>query len=180
MIIGQRIRELRKRRNMTLRDLATELDIAFTTLGNYERGDRQPDLDLLISIADFFGVTMDYLTRGDKFTNLDELNSIEYTKDLDKLLSLVRPEIRGQYLKIYEELFSIIIENAVNNRDSKELILLEQILNFIYRMKFSFKEDEIEKYSVSTKYEVTKVYLKEKRELDKLIDELFEIYLERN
>ena len=180
MIIGQRIRELRKRRNMTLRDLATELDIPFTTLGNYERGDRQPDLDLLISIADFFGVTMDYLTRGDKFTNLDEFNAIEYTKDLDKLLSLVRPEIRDQYLKIYDELFSIIIENAVNNRDSKELILLEQILNFIYRMKFSFKEDEIEKYSVSTKYEVTKVYLKEKRELDKLIDELFEIYLERN
>ncbi|TDL75436.1 XRE family transcriptional regulator [Rhodococcus qingshengii] len=38
-MLGERIRELRKRKNMTLRELATELGIPITTPGNYERGD---------------------------------------------------------------------------------------------------------------------------------------------
>lgn len=180
-MIGSRIRELRKRRNMTLRELAAELEIPFTTLGNYERGDRQPDIDLLISIAKFFGVTMDYLTRDDNILDLEEYNAIQYMGDWDKLLRQVNPEVRGQLIHILDELFFITIDQAIANghhNNPKELILLEQILNFIHRMKFNFGKGANIGFSESMKYEVIKSYLTEKQEFDKSINTLFNSYLE--
>ena len=56
-----RIRELRLERNMTQMDLAMELDLGNTTLQQYETGLREPNFKTLIKIADYFGVTIDYL-----------------------------------------------------------------------------------------------------------------------
>lgn len=56
-----RIRELRLERNMTQMELALELEIGNTTLQQYESGLHEPNFETLIKIADFFGVTVDYL-----------------------------------------------------------------------------------------------------------------------
>ena len=56
-----RIRELRIERNMTQLELAMELDIGNTTLQQYETGLHEPNFDMLIKIADYFDVTIDYL-----------------------------------------------------------------------------------------------------------------------
>ncbi|MEH7373117.1 helix-turn-helix transcriptional regulator, partial [Priestia megaterium] len=71
-MIGARIRELRKERNMTLRELADALGVPFTTLGNYERGDRKPDLQFLLDISKYFGVSMDFLSRTDEITSYED------------------------------------------------------------------------------------------------------------
>lgn len=65
-MFGERIRTLRKERNMTLRDLAEKLNIPFTTLGNYEREDREPNVSTFLALSDFFGVSIDYLTGNQK------------------------------------------------------------------------------------------------------------------
>ena len=56
-----RIRELRIERNMTQLELAMELDIGNTTLQQYETGLHEPNFDMLIKIANYFDVTIDYL-----------------------------------------------------------------------------------------------------------------------
>lgn len=46
---------------MTLEQLANELGLVKQTVGNWETGFRVPSLEAIISIADFFNVSIDYL-----------------------------------------------------------------------------------------------------------------------
>lgn len=55
------LRYLRKSNNLTQTQLANALDLAFSTISMYERGDREPDFETLEAIADYFNVSMDYL-----------------------------------------------------------------------------------------------------------------------
>lgn len=57
-----RIAELRKEKNMTLKELGTVLGIRDNTLSQYETGKRNPQLGLLQEIANFFHVSLEYLT----------------------------------------------------------------------------------------------------------------------
>lgn len=52
---------LRKKDKLTLKELAEKFDISFQAISLYENGKRQPDFDTLIKLADYFGVSVDYL-----------------------------------------------------------------------------------------------------------------------
>lgn len=56
-----RIRELRKKRGITMKELGKVLGVAESTISQYELDKRQPDNKTLLSLADFFGVSVDYL-----------------------------------------------------------------------------------------------------------------------
>lgn len=53
--------ELRQDRKMTQEELAQVLYVTSGTISNYETGAHLPDIEKLIILADFFGVTTDYL-----------------------------------------------------------------------------------------------------------------------
>lgn len=61
-MFSERLKKLRKEKGLTQSQLAEELNIARTSNSNYELGTRTPDIDVLITIADYFKVTTDYLT----------------------------------------------------------------------------------------------------------------------
>lgn len=61
MSIGSRLRELRLKKGLTIVELAKILDSAKTTIANYETDKRNPSYDMLKQIADFYGVTVDYI-----------------------------------------------------------------------------------------------------------------------
>lgn len=50
--------ELRKAQGLTQADLANRLGLSRSTIGNYEKGIREPDFETLEKIADFFNVEM--------------------------------------------------------------------------------------------------------------------------
>ena len=56
-----RIKELRESRKMNMREAARMLNLPYTTYVNYEKGFREPTSEVLIQIADFYDVTVDYL-----------------------------------------------------------------------------------------------------------------------
>jgi transcriptional regulator with XRE-family HTH domain len=59
---GRKLRELRKKRNLTLNQLAKELEFeTHSYLSALESGKKQPSLGLVIKIAKLFKVTTDYL-----------------------------------------------------------------------------------------------------------------------
>lgn len=60
-ILASRLRELRKERRLTQRQVADELHVAQTTIANYENGTRLPDLEKLGQFAVLFQVSIDYL-----------------------------------------------------------------------------------------------------------------------
>jgi len=56
-----RLKELRKSRGMTQQRLAIELCMNQNSISRYESGEREADYKTLILLADYFGVSIDYL-----------------------------------------------------------------------------------------------------------------------
>ncbi len=56
-----RLRELRKKRNITQLKLAIDLNMSQNTISRYETGEREAGYAELIRIADYFNVSIDYL-----------------------------------------------------------------------------------------------------------------------
>ena len=56
-----RLKELRKKKGISQLRLATELNTTQNTISRYETGEREPGMDELIKIADYFNVSVDYL-----------------------------------------------------------------------------------------------------------------------
>ena len=59
--LGERIREERRRLNLTQAQLAEAVDISDTYMGAIERGERSLTLDTLVRLVNRLGVTVDYL-----------------------------------------------------------------------------------------------------------------------
>ena len=63
-LLGDKIRYLRTQRQMTQVELAHLLGLARQGyISNLEAGRKMPSLDIVVQIADLFGVTTDYLLR---------------------------------------------------------------------------------------------------------------------
>lgn len=55
------LKRCRKTKGITQKDLATALGMKERGIRYYESGEREPDIDGLVAIADFFEVSLDYL-----------------------------------------------------------------------------------------------------------------------
>ena len=71
-MLSEILKELRSQKNVTQDDMANLLNIKRQTYSAYERGVSFPDLISLIKIAEFFGVTTDYLLgyKKDNYTGI--------------------------------------------------------------------------------------------------------------
>lgn len=73
-----RLNETRKLRKVTAQQMANHLEMGLRSYRNYESGDREPSLDMLVKIADKLNVSVDYLLCRDDFlkslgVSVDEL-----------------------------------------------------------------------------------------------------------
>ena len=58
---GENFRNLRKRRSLTQKELGMKIGLSKAVVSKYENGMGYPTYDVLIRIAQYFGVTTDYL-----------------------------------------------------------------------------------------------------------------------
>lgn len=81
--MGNRIRELRAERNLTLMKLGEKVDLAPNTISQYETGNREPKLKTWQKLADYFGVSVGYLQGiEDKF---EPTSDLEHQKSHDAI-----------------------------------------------------------------------------------------------
>jgi len=59
--LGARLQQVRRERHLFQRDLETALSLGPGTISQYERGRREPGFDLMVAIADYLDVSVDYL-----------------------------------------------------------------------------------------------------------------------
>jgi transcriptional regulator with XRE-family HTH domain len=64
-----KLKELREAKGLTQKQVAEDLSIQQQTYQRYERGRREPRIDMLIKLADCFDVSVDYLIRHEKTPN---------------------------------------------------------------------------------------------------------------
>lgn len=75
--IGKRLRNLRRIKDLSQKELSTQLRCHQTLISKYERDIKSPSTDNLVALAKFYGVTTDYLLYGDE----DELELHENKLD---------------------------------------------------------------------------------------------------
>ena len=84
----ERIKQLRKEKSLTMKQLGVAICVAESTISLYENGKRQPDNETLSKLADFFGVSVDYLLGREDSLSLDkQLEGVDFalygeTRDL--------------------------------------------------------------------------------------------------
>lgn len=86
--LGNRIREERKKLNLTQSQLAEAIDISDTYMGAIERGERSLTLDTLVRLVDYLGVTVDYILSdfvADSDTNImEQFKQIIHNQPLER------------------------------------------------------------------------------------------------
>ena len=120
----ERIKELRKGRHLSQRELAGALHLSSSSVAMYETGKRQPDFESLERIADYFNVDMDYLLGR---------------KDTTHKIVEVRPD--GQPPEYYEDTTvqkvteamrtnpeSRIVFDAVSDMKPEDLIVIAKLI----------------------------------------------------
>ena len=114
MTIGNRLKELRESIKIERADLARSLHMPYTTYVNYETDQRKPNDLVLVKLADFFNVSVDYLlertnnpgsaannncTTGKKKYLMDRIAKADDKKlaKFQKLMELIDDEENGHH-----------------------------------------------------------------------------------
>lgn len=84
---GIRFKEERKKKNLTQQDLATLFHLDKSSISKYENGHQRPEMETLINICDYFGVSVEYLVgqtdKREKNINKTDVNNITNLIEID-------------------------------------------------------------------------------------------------
>lgn len=161
---GYKIRKLRHRNKETLDQVANGIGISPSALGMYERGMRNPDMKVLLKLANYFEVDLKYLYN----TSEEEINSIKevFLKENSyseaelkraKLRAKCNCELCGNRAPFFynngEPYLEIFLINSIETSEKPKVILLcpnckrkMEIVNFqgdINYLKSIFEGEEI-------------------------------------
>ncbi|MES1053684.1 helix-turn-helix transcriptional regulator [Bacillus thuringiensis] len=75
-ILGQNIRNLRKQKGLSLSALGKELGVTGGAISAWELGNKEPNVDMIKKIGDFFMVSVDYLICHEVFENEEHKEDI--------------------------------------------------------------------------------------------------------
>ncbi len=81
---GGRLKELRKQKKWTQKELATKIDVRFSQLNKYESGLHAPPPEKLVELAGVLDTTVDFLLTG----NADEAVPLHSPRLLDRFRAL--------------------------------------------------------------------------------------------
>lgn len=89
--LGDRIKDLRKQKNLSQSELADKVGISYAQIGRYETKGAQPPAETLKQIADALGVSPDFLIYGTsdekaktKLTDADLINQFKAIENMDE------------------------------------------------------------------------------------------------
>ncbi|GIN71185.1 transcriptional regulator [Bacillus sp. J14TS2] len=95
-MFGERLRELRKQKKLTMKELGKIFNLAESTISGYESGTRKPDIEQIRKFADYFDVPTDYLL-GRSNSLVSTTNSAPLTekdeKDIAKRMETLKKDL---------------------------------------------------------------------------------------
>lgn len=96
-MFAERLKTLRKSKGLTQLELAKILGVSTSTIGMYEQGRREPELNFVMKIASYFQVSSDFILGFDQDKDEEE-KTIEHVLNEIKelLLSQRRLIFRGE------------------------------------------------------------------------------------
>lgn len=125
MEFGERLRSLREKKRITQKELAKLFKIAESTVSMYERGEREPNFEIVNKLANFFGVSIDYLLgRTDDPTPPSQAKGVvsDYSPFLRAIkekypgVNIDDPDVQRKLMRAID----LVLEDYLENKKRKQ------------------------------------------------------------
>lgn len=108
-MIGAKLKELRAKKGFTISQLCDELQMNQNTYAKYERDERDVSTETLSKLADFYGVTTDYLLGREPAPN--PFGEVDLTPEDEQ-------EVFAKYMSLPEDVRAVILDVLVQLADA--------------------------------------------------------------
>lgn len=116
-MIADILKILRQQHNYTLQQVADGINVNSSTYKNYEYGRREPDLETTVKLADFYGVTADFLLGRD--TSLNPFEEI-ISRMNEKASTMTVIEMYEQLPENVQQTIIDLMSSLLDKRNDKE------------------------------------------------------------
>ncbi|MBO0470138.1 helix-turn-helix domain-containing protein [Enterococcus sp. DIV0242_7C1] len=136
LVIGKKIRELRQAKKMTQKDLAKILNVTPQAVSKWERGESNPDIQILIHLSQFFHVSVDEIIGNKNKHFLDSIFSkMKGSKQMGKTVqktseSKLAVNVDVKTVIIFDMVFSFIADKGLIQTQA-----LNRKLNMLMKQK---------------------------------------------
>ena len=110
--LAMNIKALRSYQNISQVELATRLGVSQTSIAHYEKGDRQPTIETLISLSDIFGVSIDELVGHKKDIKTDS-GLLDKDRLIDELYEQLKTKKTGDFVERMEAVYKAFDEETI-------------------------------------------------------------------
>lgn len=145
-MIGDTLKRLRTKKGLTSEELCSKIGIKGGSYRNYERNDRKPDYDTLVKLADFYGVSTDYLLG--RPTDQPPTDALERLFT-EKSFSALEEELLRKYMELPHEARQAVVR-FINDATAKAL----QRKNGTAPQKLLVMKRSLHKVSAGTGYDL--------------------------
>ena len=141
MNIGEKIYNLRKKKNLSQEDLASILNVSRQTISKWETGESNPDIDKIVPLCNFFEISTDEFLKGRDIVYERKLSKEKKkNKALTFSLCLIIFGIMIILTMLLEELD--INEGIIGSIIMFGLVLIGVLLIYYFMSKESEKKEE--------------------------------------
>ena len=134
MNIGENIKQFRKNKKITQKELAEKIGVTDSAITKYEKGDREPNIETLNKIATALGVTINDLVKNEEKASNKNSIGIRFL-DRSKL-----PDEKEQIIKVVEEMYEFINATGDENQLEEFYDLVQASLNLLQIRNFTLQE----------------------------------------
>lgn len=174
-IFKERFEEIRRHRNVTQKEIADAIGLTSQAISSYLSGRTKPSLDIAAKIAEFFGVSLDWLcglsseltvqgsipkTYGELIMNIDKLLKMDMFITMDYMGgdpaypdgNFAEIHFHDYYLAdFFKEWMRVkeLRDNKTIDKELYELWIEKQLGKLWVNQKFLNQEDQIEYYTLN-------------------------------
>jgi transcriptional regulator with XRE-family HTH domain len=109
MSFGERLYELRKRKNISQEELAEMLDVSRQSISKWENDKAYPEMTRLLFMSEYFDVSLDYLMRGAASADTEETTIKYKSQKMLMIWNTFVSNLSGEQRKLLIALYVLLI-----------------------------------------------------------------------
>ena len=110
-----RLKELRKNKGMSQEKVAHDLGLSLRGYQNYEYGQREPNIEMILKLAEYYNVTTDYLLEKNTTTPLDQFENLTFTKEMEAEANTDYQKLTPQDKAVIARIVKALVDSHDNN-----------------------------------------------------------------
>jgi transcriptional regulator with XRE-family HTH domain len=136
---AERLKHLRKNKELTQEKLAEVLNISKSSISMYENGNREPDFENLEIIADFFNVDLNYLLGKSDLMNTSN-QIVKNSKEIERINVPEKFETAEEALRFILDQPALMAYGGYDLKKMSEEEIIDIAENMLFSLKLSLEK----------------------------------------